>query len=87
MKRTLKWLASVCLLGGVLGSVPAKADALCEGNFVNPITDICWDCLFPMTIGKGLPLTLKIRPCRFKFARWVYCIAWDWRLVIGSRLP
>ncbi len=25
--------------------------ANCEGNFVNPITDICWDCLFPISIG------------------------------------
>ncbi len=23
----------------------------CRGHFVNPITDICWDCLFPITIG------------------------------------
>lgn len=23
----------------------------CHGHFVNPITDICWDCLFPISIG------------------------------------
>lgn len=23
----------------------------CSGHFVNPISDICWDCLFPITIG------------------------------------
>src|SRR3989338_7338989 len=23
----------------------------CNGKFVNPITDVCWNCLFPMTIG------------------------------------
>src|SRR5476651_2568723 len=23
----------------------------CHGNFVNPITDVCWSCLFPITIG------------------------------------
>lgn len=23
----------------------------CSGRFVNPITDICWSCLFPITIG------------------------------------
>lgn len=27
------------------------AGLMCTGNFVNPITDICWDCLFPITIG------------------------------------
>lgn len=25
--------------------------AKCQGRFVNPLTDICWKCLFPMTIG------------------------------------
>lgn len=24
---------------------------LCHGQFVNPITDVCWSCLFPLTIG------------------------------------
>lgn len=23
----------------------------CTGRFVNPITDVCWECLFPITIG------------------------------------
>lgn len=23
----------------------------CHGHFANPITDVCWSCLFPMTIG------------------------------------
>lgn len=25
----------------------------CKSHFVNPIIDICWDCLFPLTIGKS----------------------------------
>ncbi len=37
------------------------ASALCApGRFMNPVTDICWDCMFPMKIGgltivPGLP--------------------------------
>lgn len=23
----------------------------CTGRFVNPITDVCWECLFPVTLG------------------------------------
>ena len=23
----------------------------CTGKFVNPITDVCWDCIFPITLG------------------------------------
>lgn len=25
--------------------------APCQGHFVNPITDVCWRCLFPLSIG------------------------------------
>jgi conjugal transfer pilus assembly protein TraU len=25
--------------------------AKCQGRFVNPITDVCWSCMFPITIG------------------------------------
>jgi conjugal transfer pilus assembly protein TraU len=37
--------------------------SLCTGHFVNPITDVCWSCLFPLSIGNtgvvssGLPDT------------------------------
>jgi conjugal transfer pilus assembly protein TraU len=34
----------------------------CNGRFLNPITDICWSCMFPITIGK-IPL---IRSSKFK---------------------
>ena len=30
---------------------PNSAYASCHGSFVNPITDVCWSCLFPMSIG------------------------------------
>ncbi|HAX2638026.1 TPA: type-F conjugative transfer system pilin acetylase TraX [Escherichia coli] len=34
------------------GHVPAaSADSACEGRFVNPITDICWSCIFPLSLG------------------------------------
>lgn len=33
-----------------MSQVPA-ADTTCHGEFVNPITDICWDCIFPISLG------------------------------------
>ncbi|MCB1073355.1 MAG: TraU family protein, partial [Chlamydiia bacterium] len=24
-----------------------------EGKFINPVTDVCWSCLFPIHIGGG----------------------------------
>jgi len=37
-----------CLL---IATMSGSAHAKCTGNFVNPITDVCWECLFPITIG------------------------------------
>lgn len=43
----LAWLSLL------MGLIPAQANAqaACTGTFVNPMTDICWSCIFPMTIG------------------------------------
>ena len=30
----------------------------CQGTFANPITDICWSCLFPMSVGGNDVLAL-----------------------------
>jgi len=35
-----------------VSSAPSPA-ALCHGKFVDPITDVCWGCLFPITIGSA----------------------------------
>lgn len=40
----------MCVVLLTPGRVGASA-AACNGHFVNPITDICWECLFPITIG------------------------------------
>lgn len=29
----------------------AEAAGTCNGKFVNPVTDICWSCVFPISIG------------------------------------
>lgn len=50
-----KWLVTVFLLLSVLLMAPwqiSRANSkMCHGSFVNPITDVCWSCLFPITIG------------------------------------
>jgi conjugal transfer pilus assembly protein TraU len=46
---------AVLALAGV-AAAPARADTVtCHGKFINPITDVCWSCLFPLSIG-GLDL-------------------------------
>lgn len=45
-------LSVVMLLCGLFFSGMSFASAPeCQGRFVNPITDICWKCLFPLSIG------------------------------------
>lgn len=48
MKKLYKQIIFL-IIGAVFFINIAKAN--CESRFVNPIKDICWDCLFPITIG------------------------------------
>ncbi len=47
--RTYKLLQIILLSLTLVSTV--FGDDLCQGTFVNPITGVCWDCLFPLTIG------------------------------------
>ena len=44
MKRKLLAMMLVFLTTQVMASK-------CDGHFVNPVTDVCWKCLFPLSIG------------------------------------
>lgn len=39
-------------------SASAKADDTCQGKFPNPITDVCWSCGFPLSIGGKKIITM-----------------------------
>ena len=38
------------LLACVFSAGGASAQS-CTGRFVNPVADVCWECLFPISIG------------------------------------
>jgi conjugal transfer pilus assembly protein TraU len=63
MKRLISLVAALGIALGVgLRSDEAKAiPGVCTGHFVNPITDICWSCLFPLSVG-GLPIWPGSKP-------------------------
>ncbi len=43
--------------------VDQNSFATCTGRFVNPISDICWDCIFPISIGAiEIPTSTNFRP-------------------------
>ena len=43
-------LATACIMLAASGASAASPPS-CTGKFLNPITDICWSCLFPLRIG------------------------------------
>jgi conjugal transfer pilus assembly protein TraU len=47
--RYARRLAAFALL--LITSTPGFAASNCHGRFANPVTDICWSCLFPLSIG------------------------------------
>lgn len=51
MKRSLSALVLAC--GLTIGTGSLASEPECQGRFVNPITDICWECMFPMSIGNA----------------------------------
>ena len=47
------WLRALFALMLALGSMASQGAgiATCTGKFPNPITDICWSCILPLSIG------------------------------------
>lgn len=45
----------------VLGFSANAFAGKCHGSFVNPITDICWSCIFPITIGDRKIVSSKVK--------------------------
>ncbi|NRB10871.1 MAG: TraU family protein [Rickettsiaceae bacterium] len=50
MKNKVLILKVILILAFVMPTV-SKANLTCKGRFVNPITDICWSCVLPISIG------------------------------------
>ena len=63
MNRLLRHAAFVLavLLSGLAMAPVAVAAPSCNGKFINPITDVCWSCLFPLSVG-GLKIWPGNRP-------------------------
>ncbi len=48
------WYVLLLVLSGLGMSVAVWAGLTpCSGKLINPVSDICWDCLLPITIGKS----------------------------------
>ena len=51
-KVAVKWRNRLAALLAAAGmGFCAVAQAACEGAFPNPVTDVCWSCMFPMKVA------------------------------------
>lgn len=41
----------ICVIMIIILPLSTKASVPCSGRFVNPISDVCWSCLLPISIG------------------------------------
>lgn len=37
-------------------ALAAGGSAVCKGRFINPVTDVCWSCIFPIKLGSAVTL-------------------------------
>lgn len=53
MKRSMRFKSflSFLICGLISAYIVCPAHSKCVGRFVNPISDICWSCIFPITIA------------------------------------
>lgn len=45
----MKRLLCVLLLALTMSATSARA--ICNAKFLNPLTEVCWDCIFPISVG------------------------------------
>lgn len=57
MKKITYWISFI-MLTLMFQSAWADNKLTCQGKFLNPITDICWSCMFPITLGGSIPLDM-----------------------------
>jgi conjugal transfer pilus assembly protein TraU len=57
--KVCRYLSAILSL--FISLVVNEAQEQCTGRFVNPITDVCWECLFPISIG-GVEISQGIAP-------------------------
>lgn len=53
LSRALVRVGATLLIGLMAATANAAGVTTCQGRFPNPITDICWSCIMPISLGGG----------------------------------
>lgn len=59
-KLIMAFAIVVSSISSVYASIPVTG-VTCHGRFPNPVTDVCWSCMFPISIG-GIPVVPSDKP-------------------------
>lgn len=51
MQSMMKWIAGAALGALAFVAAPNASATTCTGSFANPITDLCWSCIYPIKVG------------------------------------
>ena len=65
MKRFILILSLILILSqnSIADDSGDNGGGECTGRMINPITDLCWDCIFPISIGAiEIPTSSHSRP-------------------------
>lgn len=83
--RFIKFLFAFVLVtfGRLSQADVAAAAPTCVGKFMNPISDICWSCIFPITIG-GIPILTMRQEDNNSTPKTIICMcSGSWPVPIG----
>ncbi|AGO57702.1 protein TraU (plasmid) [Serratia plymuthica 4Rx13] len=61
MRAFIRTLCLALVLAAAPSVVQAEGGIAGDGRWVNPITDVCWRCIFPMSIGR-IPVAAGAEP-------------------------
>src|SRR3989338_8037499 len=89
MNKIIKTISAFTAFSGLIISFSASANQ-CAGNFINPITDICWSCLFPISIGDATVVSVDNPDTQNPSSPIQTCpaaIGWRFGLAIGYWEP
>jgi conjugal transfer pilus assembly protein TraU len=54
----------IALIIAIIMPISASASITCKGHFVNPVTDICWSCIMPISIGRVINIGKGMSPAK-----------------------
>lgn len=69
-----------------VAALTVNAATVCQGKILNPVTDVCWSCVFPVKIGGKASLTTSVLPDPDTGAGGPFCTCGKFNFFQGRKL-